>query len=372
MLMKRKNILVAVSGMSPQIITETLFGLSQGSWLPDEIHLITTASGQERARLLLLESKKQIDAFVKEYSIQHKIEFSLQNIHVISGENGKALCDLRTPIENEIAADFITETIRSFTADKNTELHVSLSGGRKTMGFYIGYALSIFGRPQDKLSHVLVSPEYESIPEFFYPTQQTHVIYSRDKQGKSIPLDSSKAEVWLSEIPFVRLRSFLPDDALCNTAKFSDVVALVEMATQPILVSIDIAKRSIRVNNTACKFSPSLFAFYLWFARQIGNRQSKIIIPVTGEYRKDYRDAFAKLLYEIKGVSAGTEKTINETLKEGMNKEFFEQTLAKLKRQIKDSFGPEMANKIGIIRVENDGQWAYQIPLTSEQLIITG
>jgi CRISPR-associated protein (TIGR02584 family) len=30
-----------------------------------------------------------------------------------------------------------------------------MPGERKTMGFYVGYALSLFGRAQDRLSHVI-------------------------------------------------------------------------------------------------------------------------------------------------------------------------------------------------------------------------
>ena len=48
-------------------------------------------------------------------------------------------------------------------------LHVSIAGGRKTMGFYVGYALSLFARDQDRLSHVLVPPSLESRQDFFYP-----------------------------------------------------------------------------------------------------------------------------------------------------------------------------------------------------------
>jgi CRISPR-associated protein (TIGR02584 family) len=41
------------------------------------------------------------------------------------------------------------------TADPQASLHVSIAGERKTMGFYVGYALSLFGRTQGRLSHVL-------------------------------------------------------------------------------------------------------------------------------------------------------------------------------------------------------------------------
>ena len=63
-------------------------------------------------------------------------------------------------------ADFITEQVRQITADPAASLHVSIAGGRKTMGFYAGYALSLFGRAQDQLSHVLVSPSFELLKEF--------------------------------------------------------------------------------------------------------------------------------------------------------------------------------------------------------------
>lgn len=37
------------------------------------------------------------------------------------------------------------------------------------MGFFVGYALSLFGRAQDRLSHVLVSDPFESLTDFYYP-----------------------------------------------------------------------------------------------------------------------------------------------------------------------------------------------------------
>jgi CRISPR-associated protein (TIGR02584 family) len=59
--------------------------------------------------------------------------------------------------------------VRELTADPDCAIHASIAGGRKTMGFYLGYALSLFGRPQDRLSHVLVSSPFESNQNFFYP-----------------------------------------------------------------------------------------------------------------------------------------------------------------------------------------------------------
>jgi CRISPR-associated protein (TIGR02584 family) len=95
-----------------------------------------------------------------------KKSFDADNIHVIKRPNGELLRDIRTDADNVAFADFITEQVREITADPATILHISIAGGRKTMGFYAGYALSLFGRAQDHLSHVLVSPSFESLKEF--------------------------------------------------------------------------------------------------------------------------------------------------------------------------------------------------------------
>ena len=102
--------------------------------------------------------------------------------------------------------------MRELTQDDGSALHVSIAGGRKTMGFYLGYALSLYGRAQDRLSHVLVSAPYESHPQFFYPTIRSQVIYTPPPHNR--PYDTRAAEVTLAAIPFVRLRDELPDDLL--------------------------------------------------------------------------------------------------------------------------------------------------------------
>src|SRR2546427_12173331 len=52
-----RRLLLAVTGLSPQVVTETLYALTQKvspAFVPTEIHLLTTAEGAERARLTLL------------------------------------------------------------------------------------------------------------------------------------------------------------------------------------------------------------------------------------------------------------------------------------------------------------------------------
>ena len=154
--MQPKRILLAVTGLSPQIVTETLYALcvaQDPAWVPDEIHLITSQEGAERARLSLLDPVAgQFHAFCRDYPQTLGVAFTPAHIHTIADRDGNPLPDIRTPEDNAQAADAIHALVREFTADPASELHVSIAGGRKTMGFYLGYCLSLAARPQDKLS----------------------------------------------------------------------------------------------------------------------------------------------------------------------------------------------------------------------------
>lgn len=160
-----KRILLAVTGLSPQIVTETLYTLAtaiSAPFIPTEIHLITTVEGAERARLALLSDEPGwFHRLCRDYRLP-AIQFNETHIHILEDAAGKPLADIRSPEDNERAANFITEQVRKFTADPESSLHVSIAGGRKTMGYYLGYALSLYGREQDRLSHVLVSEPFES------------------------------------------------------------------------------------------------------------------------------------------------------------------------------------------------------------------
>ncbi|MCS7316482.1 MAG: CRISPR-associated ring nuclease Csm6, partial [Bryobacterales bacterium] len=171
-----RRILLTACGLTPQVVTETVYALAvarQPAFVPTEVHVLTTAEGAQHVRLSLLsEDPGWFWRLCREYGLE-EIRFDPSTIHVLTDEAGQPLSDIRTVEENERTADYITALVRKLTADERAALHVSIAGGRKTMGFYLGYALSLFGRPQDRLSHVLVSAPYESHPEFFYPTKRS-------------------------------------------------------------------------------------------------------------------------------------------------------------------------------------------------------
>lgn len=328
-----KRILLAVTGLSPQILTETLYALTVAqtpAWIPDEIHLITSREGAERARLSLLDPKAgQFHAFCRDYPVGNNIQFSADNIHLIRDAAGQPLSDIRSPEDNALAADAIHALVSRFTTEPSNELHVSIAGGRKTMGFYLGYCLSLTARPQDKLSHVLVSDPFESLPDFYFPPATPRLLHTRDGR----PIHTADARIMLAEIPFVRLRPLLPAAALAPELSFGDAVAATQAHLEQPRLSINIAQRRIQCGRTQINLAPQLFAWYAWLAQRC--QQGQAAVRHTDAEPAEFLDIYAKILSRD---AVDWENTAG-LLSEGIPKEFFEQKCAKVNSLLKKSLG---------------------------------
>lgn len=227
-----RRILLMVAGHSPAIITETLYALPADQ-KPTEIRIITTASGKDMLKKHLLGANNIIEQLCKEHGIPAPL-FDESRIDVIA-KDGIELPDIQTEAENEITADFITATVRELTRDADCSLHVSIAGGRKTMTYYLGYALSVFGRIQDRMSHVLVEDRY-AIPGFFYPTQKSHIL-TNSRTGEMF--DAKDVKVMLGELPFIRLRDGLTDDLLNKQdISYSNIIEIAQRQLNPVKVEL--------------------------------------------------------------------------------------------------------------------------------------
>ena len=191
-------------------MTETVYALAVAPssarrlFIPTDVRLIPTNESSEHARLSLLHPQSGRLYRLRVDNALPPIAFEPEHIHVLEDANGESLGDIRTPDDNTRTADAITDAVRALTRDEEVALHVSIAGRRKTMGLYLGDALSLYGREQDRLSHVLVSPHYESHPQLFFPTTTNQVIYTAPPHNR--PYDTREATLTLAEIPFVQLR----------------------------------------------------------------------------------------------------------------------------------------------------------------------
>ncbi len=334
-----RRVLLAVSGLSPQIVTETLYALStdphQGPFVPTEVHLITTLEGAQRAeRALLSNDLGWFHRLCQDLQLP-AIAFNRQHIHIIRDHAGRGMDDIRSPQDNRAAADFITAQVRHFTADPHCALHVSIAGGRKTMGFFLGYALSLYGRAQDRLSHVLVSEPFENSLDFFYPTPYSRILQTRDGRRA----DTALAEVTLAEIPFVSLRHGLPQALLSGHASFNETVQAARAALAPPQLVLNLLQRRITAGHTTLELPPAELALLAVFARRAVRGDPPLPAPAKGAPDAAWAALYLREYRAITGQSADIEAT-EHALKHGMDGEYFSQRKSKLEKRLRTTLGP--------------------------------
>lgn len=363
-----RRILLAVTGLSPQVVTETLHALIRGepAFVPTEVHLITTREGAERARLALLsEEPGWFRRFCTDFDLP-AIAFDEAHIQVLTDERGGILDDIRSPQDNQRAADFITATVRQLTRDPNAALHVSIAGGRKTMGYYLGYALSLYGRPQDRLSHVLVSEPFESSWDFFYPTPYERVIQTRDQKLAN----AADARVTLAEIPFVRLRHGLPERLLEGHASFTEAVSVANRGLgQPRLV-LHLAETVVWADGERVALGPTEFAVLFWLAsRALGDT------PDVNWALPEAAEGFIQHARRVVKPASGEFERLTEALAWRKDDpkalgEYFEPQKSRINKAFSNALGENAAQRYQVRRTGPRGASRYYLPLPADQIDI--
>ncbi|MGP5437418.1 CRISPR-associated ring nuclease Csm6 [Psychrobacter alimentarius] len=371
-----RNILFLVTGMTPQIITETIWALacdadSADTWVPDEIHVLSTQDGLNQIRKRLFEDGV-FAQFKRDYPVLAQIEFNeMTNLHVIKDDNGKALFDLKTPEDNEKSADIICEKIKEFTSLDDTSVHVSIAGGRKTMGFYAGYALSLYGRAQDSMSHVLVEEKFERAVNFFYPTPDDHLVSDRDEK---VVGNAKEAQVWIAKIPFVRMReAILPKHQLKKEDSFSEVVQKINESYEDITLELNAFSRKAIVNGKFIidDLPPREWAFLNWFADRRKEGNGGIIAP-TRNFNENNIDS-----QQLSYISQLTEEYLQyyydhknkDDFEISVDKKFFQGAKSRLQTALKESLGIELAAKLDITQGSGKGS-PFKLNIAPEAIII--
>ncbi|MFB1487675.1 MULTISPECIES: CRISPR-associated ring nuclease Csm6 [unclassified Thiocapsa] len=366
-----RRLLIAVTGLTPQVVTETLYVLAcrtDPPWIPSEVHLITTATGANNARLNLLGGKRWFHRLCEDYRLP-PIAFPEQNIHVLQGDDGLPLEDIRTQAHNTLAANFITETLRALTEDPNTEIHVSIAGGRKTMGYYLGYALSLYGRPQDRLSHVLVSDPYETNRDFYYPTPYEHPIHSK-RGDKEITVDARNADVDLASIPFVQLRDGLPERLRTGQAGFTQVVAMANRGLRPPRLILNPDTYEAWADDEALDLGETEFLILLWLAERAQRGES-----ATDWSCRAMAEEFQTVVRRVANPMSGHLDRIAKAFADHdyfplKTAKYFEPHKSRIKKTLEHTLGERPAERYAIARSRDRETAYYFLPLDPEQIEI--
>lgn len=360
----KRQILLAVVGLSPQVVTETLYALTKCSnvrrFIPSEIHLITTLKGAELIQNKLLDGGKgYFYQLLNEYPELGTPTLTEKQIHIIKDDKGQSLSDLRSINDNTHLANKITAVMSDLTSEPDTRLHVSIAGGRKTMGFYLGYIFSLFARAQDQLSHVLVNPPFENHPDFYFPPKRIKKIKTLD--GDLIC--TSKAQVVLAYIPVVKLRYVHPKKIFASNKSFSALVSALQESYKPPQLYINLHAREINCGQTKITLAPALLAWFCMWAKRAKQEKSPI------SWRDLCPQNYLYLYAIVVGEKSASYENACSRLKDGMSREFFRESNSKLKRALEKQLGPA-AKHYTLTALGNRPYTRYALTLKAEEIIL--
>jgi CRISPR-associated protein Csx14 len=274
-----KNILVALLGRTPQVLTEALYALCvECAVAIREVWAISTQEGFEVAAEKLFEPREgRFYRMQRDYPQRcGNIVFTPEQI-LVAQDGLLPVPDIRNRADSESFLELILRVLWEKTADPGTALHCSLAGGRKTMSTYMAIAMQMLGREQDRLYHVLLTPqEAENHPEFYYPTSTSRKLQLNDGQS----FDSSRVKVELVEIPFVRLRERMPAELLAQRASFSELQQWTQEQINALprmqLLTLIPSRQLLRIGGRELALPPIEFCLYWHFAERTRNRPAGI------------------------------------------------------------------------------------------------
>lgn len=238
----KRIVLIATMGSSPAVLTETVWALSHAKKpiVPDEIVVLSTRNSVDKMRqellngnnpvwekLLLRLRKDKID-------IDGKLIFGSMSIHIIPDDRKNEMWDLRSSEDNLLAADFMMQEIRKYSESPDTEIIASIAGGRKTMSALLLSCMTLLGREEDKVVHVLLPEELEggAEPPFYFP--QKGVVHVSRRTGKKHKGDKLRSELF--EVPFVRMRGWYREKFKTNPPTYLSLVKKVQLLSPPAAV----------------------------------------------------------------------------------------------------------------------------------------
>ncbi len=178
------NLVVAI-GRTPQILTETIWALAgeRPTWFPASIHVLTTSDGEaylqaqlhgvkglrDRHNRPIPNTKDRWRPFVKKVLRKSPVQ---PQFEVPVRDHGVKVDDIRHGDDDKRFANRCYRLVYDLTRPGKPPLIASIAGGRKTMSAHLMTSLSVHGRAEDRLVHVLVDERAEQDRDFFYWTPQ--------------------------------------------------------------------------------------------------------------------------------------------------------------------------------------------------------
>lgn len=296
------TVLLAVTGMSPAILTETIWALARENppVIPSRVVVLTTSQGKAEIERQLFDpcghlgGQSAWDALRASlerngHDLNGRLRFGTtgQDIRVMvindsATGRSRELPDIRTQEDNSAAADFLLEQVRAVVENPDTQLVASLAGGRKTMGALLYACLTLVGRETDRLTHVLVNEPFDTLRGFFFPGQSGQPPI--DREGR--PHDPATAKIELADVPFVPLRNLFRRELGRPAGGFLRMVEecreqVRRQTGQDVSLIVEQSRPAISVNGTDVRLAPREQVVLLFLASRAKRGE-----PVLSSYKE--------------------------------------------------------------------------------------
>lgn len=346
--------LLAVIGMSPAILTETIWALAgeTPAVVPAEVVVITTSTGWQNLESSLLQPVPEFEGAsvweslrasilalpaIRKRRLDPAAVLQLSSPRIIELPDPKRgvkipAADIRSVSDNDAAADFILETVRQHVENDDRHVVASIAGGRKTMTALLYAAMSLLGRETDRVTHVLVGEPFETCREFFYPDQPGQELTAgRGESARSVR--ACDARIDLANIPFVPLRKLFERDLARRPGTFGGLVAqcsqrMDDIARHEIHIAVRREQPHLVIDGTTLTLAIAEYLLLLCLAKRakegrpaINSYSSAIaaVRPVAEEVyamhdENDFSDWRFKALPEKDGFDGIDERWITRNL----------------------------------------------------------
>jgi CRISPR-associated protein (TIGR02584 family) len=354
-------VLLAVTGMSPAILTETVWALAtdkESPCVPHEVIVVTTSAGKALFERELLQPSPLFGgvscwdalraALAKKFPVAAD-RLILDDFKVLTAPDAatgrvRQLEDIRTRADSDAAANFILKEVRAIVNNPDCRLVASLAGGRKTMVALLYGCMSLLGRSQDRLTHVLVSQPFDEpglTPRFYFPTIKPVAHELKDRAGNVVSRHSSTdAKIELGSVPFVCLRNLFTKElrrpagdftALAN--RYADKIA--QLAGPPE-VKIETTRSAIIVNEVPVTNVPTrALGLFVFLARrcQLGDEPYARV----GEAVADLKSFLPEWTRSLPEGSAMREEAAKWLSEGGVFEEELNRKVSNLKSRFEDA-----------------------------------
>jgi CRISPR-associated protein Csx14 len=295
------------------------------------------------------------------------VEFGPGNIHVVRDTDGGKIEDITDESDNARVLAKCMELAFHHTRDPDTAVFFSIAGGRKTMGACLTLAAQMYGRPQDRLYHVLVSPEFESCRRFFYPPRKPETIELRDQKGEPVYKSTRYAKVNLIHMPFFSVRSQLAPEILDHPRDPATLMqSLIREDRARLVINLiegKVTYRRMELDMMANRLALCAFFALVKKACPTPDRQCKSCDQcfLTFDEISQRQTEITRLYKQLCGTRPIEEMSTTGIL--GLDQVNFNSLKSHINKDLLNTFGPMALEKLEIASVGKRGNTRFGIRL---------